>query len=87
MKLNWKLRIKNKTTLTAIIAGIISLIYMILGFLSIVPSITESMIMDAAYIIIDLLVLVGIVVDPTTPGTDDSDRALSYEDLGGGIDG
>ena len=81
MKLNWKLRIKNKITLTAIIAGIISLIYMILGFLSIVPSITESMIMDAVYIVIDLLVLVGIVVDPTTPGTDDSDRALSYEDL------
>jgi phi LC3 family holin len=87
MKLNWKLRIKNKVTLTAIIAGVLSLIYTVLGFFGIVPSVTESMMMDTAYIIIDLLVLVGIVVDPTTPGTDDSDRALSYEDLGGEIDG
>lgn len=79
MKLNWKLRVKNKVTLTAIIAGVLSLIYTVLGFFGIVPSVTESMIMDTAYIIIDILVLVGIVVDPTTKGTDDSTRAMTYD--------
>lgn len=42
MKLNWKLRVKNKVTLTAIIAGVLSLIYTVLGFFGIVPSVDGS---------------------------------------------
>ena len=44
----------------------------------IVPKIGENVILDIAYMLIELLCLLGIVVDPTTAGTSDSVQALGY---------
>ena len=40
--INWKLRLKNKATLLAIVTAVIALIYQILGMLGIVPAVSES---------------------------------------------
>lgn len=71
MRINWKLRFKNKATLTAIAATIILLAQQ-LG-LKLPENIAE--VVNTA---LTLLVLLGVVSDPTTQGLSDSDNALTY---------
>ena len=73
MKINWKLRFKNKATLSAIGAAII-LIAQQLG-LKLPDNISE--VVNTA---LTLLVLLGVVSDPTTQGLSDSDNALNYHE-------
>mgnify|MGYP003508328761 CR=1 FL=1 len=80
MKINWALRFQNKVTLTAIVLGVVALIYQCLGMLGIAPTITQNEIIQVAAMVIDLLVLLGVVVDPTTAGVSDSERALNYSE-------
>ena len=77
--MNWKLRFQNKTTLIALIAAAVSLVYQILGICGVVPRVSEDTIMTVAGTLINALCLLGIVVDPTTKGIADSERALNYE--------
>ena len=79
MKINWKLRLQNKTTLLALIGAIVALVYQVLGFFEIVPAESEDSVISATAVIINLLVALGVVVDPTTSGVSDSTRALCYE--------
>ena len=78
MNINWKLRFQNKVTLSAILLGVVALVYHILGMLGIAPEITQNEIGQVITMVIDLLVMLGVVVDPTTKGVSDSSRALSY---------
>lgn len=78
MKINWSLRLKNKATLTAIILAVIALVYQVLGLFGVVPGISESQITEVAGMVINLLCLLGIVVDPTTSGVSDSNQAMEY---------
>lgn len=78
MQLNWKLRIKNKSTLAALIALLVGFCYKALGILGITPSISENTIIEMAWMALDLLVAVGIIVDPTTHGPGDTAQAMSY---------
>ena len=79
MKINWKLRLKNKTTLTALILGIVALVYQVLGVFGVVPKISQDELTTVIGMVINLLCLLGIVVDPTTDGVSDSARALTYD--------
>ena len=80
--MNWKLRFKNKATLIAIVAAAVAFVYQILGILNIVPPITEEQVMQVLGIIINILVGLGILVDPTTAGIGDSARAMTYSEPG-----
>lgn len=81
--LNWKLRLKNKTTLIALIGALAALVYQILGAFGIAPGISEDTVLEIAGLAVNVLCLLGIVIDPTTQGVADSDRALGYDELGG----
>lgn len=78
MKINWKVRFQNKVTLTAIVMAVVALVYQVLGIIGVVPAVAESTIVEVAGMVINLLVLLGIVVDPTTEGAGDSQQALTY---------
>lgn len=78
MKINWKLRFQNKVTLTAIIVAIIALVYQVCNMLGITPDVAQSELLSVVSMIIDVLVLLGVVVDPTTAGVGDSVQAQSY---------
>lgn len=78
--INIKLRLKNKVTLLALIAATVSFIYTVLGIFGVVPPISKEQVMQGAAALINLLVLLGVVVDPTTAGIKDSDRAMQYEE-------
>lgn len=80
MIINWKLRLQNKVTLTSLVALIVAIVYQILNMVGIIPSIEQQAVLDLLCRCIDVLALVGIVVDPTTAGMSDSSQALSYEE-------
>lgn len=80
MKINWKVRFKNKTFLVAFITSVIAFTYNILGMLSIVPPVSQDMAMNLVIAVINILVAIGIIADPTTVGVGDSKTALSYEE-------
>ena len=78
MKLNWTVRFKNKTWLLAFLGTIVAFIYQILGMFNIVPPISEANVTQIIGIVVNLLVAVGVVLDPTTAGVSDSQQALEY---------
>lgn len=82
MKINWNIRFKNKTFLISFCTAIIAFVYQILSMFDVVPRVSENMIMDLVLLVINLLVTLGIVTDPTTEGVSDSERALNYRKLG-----
>ena len=69
--INWKLRFKNKATLLAIASTVILLIQQ-LGFK------LPDNIADIVNTFLTLLVLLGVINDPTTEGISDSPKALTY---------
>lgn len=78
MKINWKLRLQNKTTLITLCLTVLAFVYQILGLFDVVPSISEDTVATVITTVINFLAIVGIVVDPTTEGVNDSARALEY---------
>lgn len=77
--INWQVRLKNKTWLLSMAAAIIAFAYQVCGLLGIVPPISEDMATQVVAMIGNVLVALGIIVDPTTDGVTDSNRALSYD--------
>lgn len=80
MKLNWKVRFKNKVWLTSFISVIISFVYAMLSLFDIYPAVTQNIVMQVVNNVLMFLGLIGVIVDPTTSGFEDSDRAMSYEE-------
>ena len=78
--MNLKLRLKNKVTLTAIVTATVAFVYQILGICGVVPPITGEQVTQVAGLLINLLVGLGVLVDPTTAGVKDSTRARAYEE-------
>lgn len=78
MKFNWKVRFKNTTWLTMFISLIVGFVFNVLKMFDVFPSITENQIMEIISQVLTFLGLLGVLVDPTTAGIGDSDRAMSY---------
>lgn len=78
MKINWKVRFQNKVWLSSFIALTLSFIYNLLGMLGIEPQITQAEAGQIASQVLMILGLLGVVVDPTTEGVEDSNRAMGY---------
>lgn len=69
--INFKLRLKNKVTLVALVSAVF---LMLQQFGLNIP----HNIQDGVNTFIAILVILGIVTDPTTKGIADSERALNY---------
>ena len=81
--MNWKVRFKNKTWLTAFVALIISFVYQVLAMFDIAPVITQDSVIQAANLVLMMLSAMGALIDPTTTGITDSRRAMSYTEPNG----
>lgn len=79
MQMNWKVRFKNKIWLSSFIAVIVSFIYTILGLFDVAPEITQNLVMNIVNGVLMMLSLTGVIVDPTTDGFGDSNRAMTYD--------
>lgn len=80
MKINWKVRFKNKTWLVTFLLAVLAFIYQILGMFDIVPPVTQDMATQLISAVINILVAIGVVIDPTTAGAGDSQQALTYQE-------
>lgn len=82
MKINWTVRLKNKVWLSSFLAFVVSTIYTLLGMLDIAPAVTQDSVLQVISAVLQLLGLLGVIADPTTPGVADSARALAYTEPG-----
>lgn len=82
MKINWKVRLRNKTWLAALIALVVSFAYDLLAMMEIVPAVDEAWVMSLVQTVLTVLAMLGVVIDPTTPGASDSERAMLYDEPG-----
>jgi phi LC3 family holin len=79
MKINWKVRFKQKVFLTSFISLIVSFVYSMLALFDVFPAVTKNSVLEVVNQVLTILGLLGIIVDPTTAGISDSERAMSYE--------
>lgn len=80
MKLNLKVRFKNKVFVVAFVAAVLAFIYQLLGMFGVVLGVTQDELMQVITMLLDILVMMGVLVDPTTKGLDDSNRAMTYDE-------
>lgn len=78
--INWKVRIRNKTfwmTVIPALALVVQAVAAVFGFELDFSTLVGKLlgVVDAVFA---LLVILGIVVDPTTEGIQDSKRAMTY---------
>nr|DAK40643.1 MAG TPA: holin [Caudoviricetes sp.] len=81
-KINWMVRLKNKNFWLALVPAIALLLQAagdIFG-LKLELGVTIDKILVFINVLFALLVLVGVVNDPTTAGLGDSQKALSYDE-------
>lgn len=78
MKVNWKVRFNNKTWLTMFLSLIVGFVFNMLKLFDVVPVITENAVMNIVAQVLEFLGLIGVLVDPTTVGIGDSNRAMGY---------
>ncbi|MBQ7138958.1 MAG: phage holin [Clostridia bacterium] len=78
MKINWKVRLRNKTWLASVLALMVSFAYDLLAMVDVVPPLSEDWLLSLVQTLLTLLTALGVVIDPTTDGAADSDRAMRY---------
>lgn len=81
MKINWKVRLKNKTFWISIIPALLLLIQQICSLFGITLELNDlsDKLIAITGTVFSALALLGIVNDPTTQGLSDSARAMTYE--------
>ncbi|AVK85975.1 phage holin [Lysinibacillus sp. B2A1] len=78
MKINWKVRLKHKPFLVAAFALLLLLVQQIGALIGYDTTIYNERVTELFNTVLALLVLIGVVIDPTTTGTADSVQALGY---------
>lgn len=81
MKINWKVRIKNKVFWLALVPAVLLLIQVVaavFGYELHIEAIGDKLtaVINALFAVLAIL---GVVTDPTTAGVSDSKQAMEYE--------
>lgn len=80
--INWKVRIKNKAFWLAVIPAIALVAQAVAAVFGYTIDLTTMVgkLQAVVNAVFALLVILGIVVDPTTEGVPDSKRAMGYDE-------
>ena len=78
MRINWSVRFKNKIWLGSFLSLIVGFVYSMLALFDVFPEVTESLVLQLMNQVLTFLGLIGVIVDPTTAGIGDSERAMEY---------
>ena len=80
--INWKVRIKQKWFWLAIVPAVLVLIRAVAAVAGIELDLTDlsEKLLAVVEAVFTVLVILGIVVDPTTEGFQDSKQAMTYEE-------
>lgn len=79
-QINWKVRLKSKKFWFAMIPAVLYLSSIVAGWFgfNLEVEAIQNEVMSFIESLFIILILMGIVVDPTTGGLDDSERAMRY---------
>lgn len=79
--INWKVRIKNKTFWLTLIPAVLLLAQVVAAVFGYIVDFGElgNKLIDVVNALFAVLMILGIVNDPTTAGVSDSKQALTYE--------
>ena len=82
MKINWKVRLKNRAFWIAIIPALALLGKQVLELFGVNVDFTNvsKELLGIIETIFVILAIVGVITDPTTKGISDSERALGYNE-------
>ena len=82
MKINWLVRIKNKAFWVALIPAALLLIQTVAALLGFSLDLGDvgNKLLAVVNAIFGVLVILGVVVDPTVEGMSDSARAMQYQE-------
>ena len=78
--INWLVRIKNKAFWIAIIPAILLLIQVVAGVFGYTLDLGDlgNKLLAVVNAVFSVLVILGVVTDPTTAGVSDSEQAMTY---------
>jgi phi LC3 family holin len=62
------------------ISLIVGFVFNLLKLFDIVPAFNENLVMNIVGQVLTFLGLIGVIVDPTTAGVEDSNRAMQYQE-------
>ena len=79
MKINWKVRLQHKQFWVSLIALLIVLANQIAGIFNVDITIYNDQVTAVSETVLSILGLLGIIIDPTTAGSSDSNQALQYD--------
>lgn len=81
MMINWKVRVLNKTFWLTLVPALALLLQTFLAVFNVKIELGETINKLLVFInaLFGVLMIVGIVNDPTTSGVSDSTRAMTYE--------
>ena len=81
MKINWKVRVKNKVFWTALVPALLLLIQVVAAVFGVTLDLGDlgTKLLDVVNAVFSVLVILGIVADPTTNGMSDSAQAMTYD--------
>ena len=80
--INWKVRIRNKQFWVSIIPALAILVQAVAAVFGYTLNLDEMVgkILQVVSAVFAVLAILGVVVDPTTAGIGDSERAMNYEE-------
>ena len=81
MMINWKVRVLNKTFWITLVPALALLLQTFLAVFNIRLELGETIdkLLVFINVLFGVLVIVGVVNDPTTSGVSDSTRAMTYD--------
>lgn len=82
-KINWKIRIVNKQFWLSIVPAILLVLQAVSAIFGYTLNFGDlgDKLLAVVNSVFSLLVILGIVIDPTTKGISDSKRAMQYQEL------
>ena len=80
-KINWKVRLGNKTFWMAIVPAVLLLIQVVAAVFGFTLDLGElgNKLLDVVNAVFSVLAIIGVVTDHTTAGFGDSTQALTYD--------
>lgn len=82
MNINWKIRLTSKTFWISMTSLLLVLANQVAAIFGMDITMYNEQVTNLVETVLSILGLIGVIVDPTTKGLSDSDRAMNYEKRG-----
>lgn len=79
MIINWRVRMRNPVFWMTLIPAVAAVVYTLMDACGAAPAFPREEAVRYAGVVVTGLTALGVLVDPTTAGVGDSDRAMQYD--------